>query len=250
MSETIYKPKGPAGEYAEWAVSGPYRGCGHRCLYCYVPNVLRMPREVFDQGAVERPTWEAKFLRALGRDAERLAAGSSEAPQVLLSFTTDPYHPGDTRLTRVVLQLLREKGLRFCVLTKGGTRALRDLDLYRRGLDDFACTLTGVDASFSRKWEPDAALPQDRLTALRTFHEAGIRTWVSLEPVLDPDQTLAAIEASAPFVDLYKVGKLNHVKNATDWRAFSERCLAMFRKLEKAFYVKKDLKPYWPEVRY
>jgi hypothetical protein len=40
----------------------------------------------------------------------------------MLSFTTDPYHPGDTSLTRDVLKMLQKYGLGICVLTKGGRR--------------------------------------------------------------------------------------------------------------------------------
>jgi DNA repair photolyase len=49
----------------------------------------------------------------------------------MLNFTSDPYHPGDTSLTRAALEILIEYGLGFCTLSKGGTRALRDIDLFR-----------------------------------------------------------------------------------------------------------------------
>ena len=45
----IYAPAGQAGEYSALAAN-PYRGCGHKCAYCYVPNVLRMSRTEFDEG--------------------------------------------------------------------------------------------------------------------------------------------------------------------------------------------------------
>ena len=84
----IYAPRGQAGEYAKLATN-PYRGCGHKCSYCYVPSVLRISREEFDSGATPRPN----FLELLRKDARKYqAAGKTE--QVMLSFTTDPYHPG------------------------------------------------------------------------------------------------------------------------------------------------------------
>ena len=46
----IYAPRGQAGEYAPLAAN-PYRGCGHRCVYCYVPKVIKMSRGDFDAGA-------------------------------------------------------------------------------------------------------------------------------------------------------------------------------------------------------
>ena len=39
----IYAPAGQAGEYAPLAAN-PYRGCGHGCAYCYVPQVLKIDR--------------------------------------------------------------------------------------------------------------------------------------------------------------------------------------------------------------
>jgi DNA repair photolyase len=59
--------------------------------------------------------------------------------------------------------VLQAHGLGICTLTKGGTRSLRDIDLFRTNRDSFASTLTSLDSTFSRKWELHAALPADRL---------------------------------------------------------------------------------------
>jgi DNA repair photolyase len=238
----IYPPKGQAGEYARLACN-PYRGCGHKCAYCYVPLVTKQPRAEFDAGAIPRKD----FLKNLRRDAACYqAAGITE--QVLLSFTTDPYHPGDTVLTRQTLEVLIEYGLGFCTLTKGGTRALRDVDLFRPQRDAFAATLTSLDADFSRKWERAAAAPGDRLAALRAFHDRGIFTWVSLEPTLDVDRSLAVVQATHEFVDLYKVGRANYLPmtKTTDWRDYTLRVIDLLGQLGNAHYIKRDLQPYLP----
>ena len=52
----IYAPRGQAGEYAALAAN-PYRGCGHGCAYCYVPNAIKMPRKDFDAGATPGTTF-------------------------------------------------------------------------------------------------------------------------------------------------------------------------------------------------
>jgi DNA repair photolyase len=76
----IYAPTGQAGEYAAMATN-PYRGCGHKCGYCYVPCQLRMSREEFDTGAVLRPN----FLRMLEKDAVKYhALGIQRAGDALL----------------------------------------------------------------------------------------------------------------------------------------------------------------------
>lgn len=238
----IYRPNGQAGEYAPLAVN-PYRGCGHACAYCYVPDFIRMDRAEFNQGAVPRKD----FLQNLIKDARQYqAAGITE--QVMLSFTTDPYHPGDNSLTRDVIKALQAHGLAVCTLTKGGSRALRDLDLFRPDRDAFASTLTSLDDAFSRKWEPNAALPGDRIATLKTFHEAGIFTWVSLEPTLDTASSLAIIEATHHFVNLFKVGRINHLPMTAeiDWRDYTLRVLELVNRLGVKHYIKRDLQSFLP----
>lgn len=241
--DIIYAPRGQAGEYAKLATN-PYRGCGHGCVYCYVPAALRMARAEFDAGAAPRPD----YLRRLEKDAAKYR-DHRITEQVMLSFTTDPYHPGDNRLTRRAIEVLREHGLGFCTLTKGGRRALRDIDLFRPGRDAFATTLTTLDEAQSREWEPNAALPEDRVAALREFHSTGIFTWVSLEPVYDVDMTLALIERTASFVDLFKIGRINYhrITKTIDWEEFTERVLTLVNKLGAAHYIKHDLQPYLPK---
>lgn len=242
--DVIYKPKGQAGEYSEYATN-PYDGCGNRCKYCYVPLVRHITRQKFDASADSRKD----YLKRLQADTLRYRA-AGVFPQVLLSFTTDPYHPFDTTLTRLTLLDLRDKGLAFCTLTKGGTRALRDLGLFRPDRDAFATSLTSLDASFQRKWEPGAADPDDRLRALRRFHERGIFTWVSLEPTLDVEASLAIVRETHGYVDLFKIGRANYcgeITRETDWKAYTLRMVDLCQRLGVKHYIKKDLQGFLPE---
>jgi DNA repair photolyase len=203
-----------------------------------------MDRKEFDAGAVPKPD----FLTKLRNDARKLQAlGITE--QVMLSFSTDVYNPYNISLTRPALKILIEHGLAFCVLTKGGTRALVDIDLYRPAREAFASTLTSLDESFSRKWDRNAAPPADRIAALKAFHAAGIFTWVSLEPTLDVEASLAIVEATHGFVDLYKVGRANYLKEitrTTDWRAYTERMIEALNRVGARHYIKRDLQPFLP----
>jgi DNA repair photolyase len=238
----IYAPKGQAGEYASLA-SNPYRGCGHGCAYCYVPQVVKMKREEFDAGAVARPD----FLRNLEKDAAKYQEAGYKG-QVMLSFTTDPYHLGDTTLTRQTIECLQRYGMGVCTLTKGGTRSLRDLDLFRPSRDAFASTLTSLDDGFSMKWERAAALPGDRIEALKAFHDRGIFTWVSLEPTLDCDASLEIVKRTHEYVDLYKIGRVNYLPmtKTTDWKEYTERMMEICATLKAAHYFKRDLQQYLP----
>lgn len=236
----IYAPRGQAGEYSALATN-PYRGCGHKCAYCYVPAVLRITRQEFDSTAKERKD----FLKSLIKDAQKYKAANI-TEQVMLSFTTDPYHPFDTALTTQVIKTLQEYGLGVCTLTKGGSRALRDISLFRPDRDAFASTLTSTDDAFSKKWESGAALASDRINTLKTFHEAGIFTWISLEPTLDIESSLQVVKETHEFVDLYKVGRVNYLPMTltTDWKDYTHRMIDLLSKLNKKHYIKHDLQPF------
>lgn len=238
----IYAPRGQAGEYSMLATN-PYRGCGHKCAYCYVPDVLRMTREEFDAGAVSRPD----FLNHLTRDAKKYQAMGIDK-QVMLSFTTDPYNPNNRSLTRPTIDILKAHGLAFCTLTKGGSRALEDLDAFRPDRDAFASTLTSLDDKFSKKWERGAAMPKDRMDTLKKFHGSGIFTWVSLEPVLDTAATLQILEETREYVDFFKIGRVNHIglTKEIDWKEFTLKVLEVVSKYDIKHYIKKDLQPYLP----
>jgi hypothetical protein len=216
---------------------------GHTFRSCYVPLVTRQPVPEFNAGAVLKPG----FLDQLRKDAAKYKAAKIRE-QVNLSFSTDPYHPGDTTATRTVLEILREHGLGISILTKGGTRALRDLDVLRPERDCFGATLTFLDDRASRRWEPKAALPSDRIEALKRAHEAGIFTYVSGEPIIDVEQILAVISATHPFVDLYKVGRWNYSEESKqiNWHDATLRIIDLLNKLGAKHYIKKDLQAFLP----
>jgi hypothetical protein len=240
-STVIYVPKSEAFEYAVLATN-PYRGCGHSCVYCSVPFTTHQDRAEFNAGAILRPN----YLANLRKDAELYQlAGSTE--QILIAFITDPYHPTEheTRTTRTVLEILREHDRAFSILTKGGTRALRDLDLFRRDRDCYAATLIGDDR-LSKKWEPNAPLSSDRIAALKAFHEAGIFTVVSLEPAVSVEASLAVVAATHSFVDHYKIGRMNYFKLRIDWRDYTLRAIDLLNRLGKSHYIKRDLQPFLP----
>jgi DNA repair photolyase len=242
----IYAPKGQALEYAALAAN-PYRGCGHACAYCYVPQILRMDRREFNNGAVER----TGFLKNLETDARKYGH-LTKSDQVMLSFTSDPYHPDNTTLTRDVIKTLHNNGISVSILTKGGTRSLRDIDLFDSSMDCFGSTLTSLDDDFSKKWEPNAALPMDRLKALKEFHDAGIFTWASLEPTIDCESSLKIVEKTHQFVDLFKIGRVNYlpITKTTDWKDYTLRMIDLCQRLGVKHYIKQDLQCYLPDGYY
>ena len=153
-------------------------------------------------------------------------------------------------MTTRAIQILHNNGLAVAILTKGGFRATRDFDILTAA-DLFGVTLTFMDPRRSRSWEPGAALPIDRMKSLDDAHKRGIPTWVSLEPVIDPAESLALIEATAKFVDVFKGGILNYPNKlpwdlrdqvrGIDWKNFARNAVLLLDRLGANYYIKKDL---------
>ena len=101
-----------------------------------------------------------------------------------------------------------------------------------------------MDDAGALKHEPGAAPTSERMYALREAHGRGIRTWVSLEPVYNPEDTFALIDATRGFVDCYKVGKLNYMPEAKeiDWRKFARDVEEKLKSTGKEYYIKSDLR--------
>lgn len=234
----IYEPKGKALEYSPLAAN-LYKGCSHGCTYCYAPSATYTDRQRF----YSAPSPRKDVLAGLSKDAQKLA---NDPRQVLLCFTCDPYQPIDEKykLTREAIRILNLNGLAVSVLTKGGSRAVRDFDLLSKfDGNSFGTTLTFDEQGTSSEWEPGAASPNNRIDTLRYAHQRGIKTWVSFEPVIDPESVYRLVERTREFVDLYKIGKLNYhaLSKTIDWVAFRTRITALLDSYHKPYILKRDL---------
>ena len=171
MNSVIYEPKGKAREYCELACN-LYNGCGHACTYCYAPAATRTARLDFEQ-----PVPRKDILKRLTVDAsETLFDIQGPLSSVLLSFTSDAYQSLDVELgiTRKAIKILHNAGYFVTILTKGGKRAERDFDLMGPN-DTHAASLTLLNDAESLKWEPGAALPDDRIATLEKAYALGMR---------------------------------------------------------------------------
>jgi len=232
----IYKPEGRAGEYANLAVN-LYRGCSNGCTYCYAPRIVRVSREEF----YTMPLPRNNILTKLENSAR---SWKGEKHQVLLCFTCDPYQGSEKTeyITRRAIQILHDHGFSVCILTKNPTLALRDLDLLGEN-DALATTLTLTDHELSSRLEPRAELPHQRILGMAAA-SSKVSTWASLEPVIDPEQTLNLIRWSHGLIDHYKVGKMNYEKTNIDWAKFARDAVELLERLGKEYLIKSDLKEY------
>lgn len=237
----IYKPSGKAYEFAHLALNH-YWGCPGGCLYCYGPAFCHTTPERFHG----QPYARKGVLEGL---AKELPAFSGTDDPILMCFVADPYEDLDIglELTREVLKLMVANDAPCAILTKQGDRAPRDFDLMSRARSArFGVTLTVNTVAEQLHWEPRCGDYRERLRALVLAHNEGIRTWVSLEPIIHVADTIWFLEQTVGFVDEYKIGKLNYHEHekTVDWIQARASILEAIKRLgiENKCYIKESLR--------
>ena len=237
MQPPIYVPKGAAKEYGDLALN-IYTGCNHDCFYCFAPSVLHKTREDFCK--VEPRKDIVNEVR------KQLEKEKITGKLIHLCFTCDPYPSGiDTSITREIIKLLKDSGNHVQILTKSGEQSVvRDFDLLD-GNDWFGITYAGYPQGTlfaHQESEPNADPVVERLAALAIAHKQGIKTWISMEPVLDEVDVLNFLTLNPYYVDKYKIGKLNYHPSSIDWKAFGQRAESICKSEKMDYYIKDGLR--------
>jgi DNA repair photolyase len=102
-----------------------------------------------------------------------------------VSTVTDPYQPVERSLgiTREALFILRDAGFPVSVQTKSSL-VLRDLDIMKGCNFEVGMTITSMDDTFRRRFEPGASPPEERTHALEEASSKGVRTWIFYGPII------------------------------------------------------------------
>lgn len=242
----IYRPCGMAREYSPYACN-IYIGCNHGCRYCYAPHTLQKSSLNY----FGKPEPRKDILKLLEKNLQK----NVYKEQVLLSFVGDVYgdNADNCEMTREVLRLLNAYHVPVAVLSKGGKKMLRDLDIFKEFGDRITegTTLTFLDEAKSRYWEPNASTPSERLETLKILHDSGIKTFASLEPTIEPEESLKLIRKTLELdcVDHYKIGKINNYKREDKWQHWAkylQDCVDLLRPTGKQVYYKFCLRKHAP----
>ena len=164
----------------------PSRGCSIGCVYCYAPSVLREDRAWGRFVDVKR-----NIPAVLAKELKRKQPGV-----VGIGTVTDGYQPLEARyhLTRYCLEQLVRFGFPVSVQTKSSL-VLKDLALLKRLTDaEVGVTITTLDDSMRRRFEPFSSPSERRLATLSALNGAGLSTWAFIGPIL-PGATDATAEA-------------------------------------------------------
>ena len=180
-----------------WSLN-PYRGCQHRCSYCFA----RVSHTYLGHDA-GRDFDEVIYVKtniAAVLQAE-LRKPSWGGESIAIGTATDPYQPveGRYRLTRACLEVLVGARNRANVTTKG-TLVVRDSDLLRELAEVAGCgvsiSLITLDEGVWRALEAGAPPPRQRLRALERLAAAGVPVGLALAPILPGlTDSAAALEA-------------------------------------------------------
>lgn len=199
-----------------------YRGCAHRCIYCYAlySHAYIGGGDFF--GDVYAKTNVADVLR---RELPRF----SREP-VNLGGITDSYQPAerDCKLMPGVLSLLATYGVPIVLCTKS-TLVLRDLELISRvhkaAGAALAFTVTTLNKRVADMIEPNSSRPAERIAAIRQVKKTGATCGVHLMPVIpmltSGEDSMEAVFAHAKEAgaDYVLAGALN-LKSATKKQFF------------------------------
>jgi DNA repair photolyase len=189
----------------------PYRGCTHCCKYCYAPYILRERREwgSFIEPKVNAPEVLKKELK------------KNKPGNIFISSVTDPYNSLEEKykLTRRILEKLIGTKFSATIQTKS-TLILRDLDILKKINCEVGMTITTFDEKARKIFEPNASPSEERLKALKTLKENGIKTYIFFGPFLpmisdkNLEDTIRKFSTARP--DFIYLDKLN-IKRRIHW---------------------------------
>lgn len=211
--KAIYNPSGKAGEYAGWACNF-YVGCSNGCEYCYCKRGILAPVMGGDTPTLKKCFRDEEhalevFKKELTRNLDALRKHG-----LFFSFSTDPCLPETIDLTIMAVELCMYHEIPVKILTKVD---FVNNDWEKVGVNQFAFpllikkeyrhkiafgfTLTGHD-----ELEPGASTNAERIEAMRILHDAGFKTFASIEPIIDFVSAMRMILMSSDCCDLFKIG--------------------------------------------
>lgn len=222
----IYKTEVEYGDYTMNHVLG----CSHGCLYpCYAFLQKKRFGEVKSYEDWCEPALVKNTLTLLD---EELPKYKDRIQMLHLCFTTDPFmyqYPEVQEMSLAAIEKINASGVKCSVLTKG----LLPIELASYSKEnEYGITLITTDEAFRKRIEPGSAPLKNRLDALKALHDAGCRTWVSIEPFPTPNihkQNLIELLNQVSFVDRIIFGRMNYSTEVTAYKEhkrFFNECAA------------------------
>lgn len=209
-------------EYGDYTINH-IQGCAHGCKYpCYAMSMAKRFGKAKTYEEWCEPKLAENALEILDIEIPKL---KDKIESVHLCFTSDPFMYGYDEVADMsiaIIKKLNAAGIKCTVLTKGILPlALADLSPE----NEYGITLVSLDEDFRKEMEPNTAPFEERIQALKALHDAGCKTWVSMEPYPTPnfiEQDLETILEAISFCDKIIFGRLNYNKKVSEYKGYKE----------------------------
>jgi len=214
--KAIYQPSGKAAEYSQWACNF-YVGCSNECTYCYLKKGIGAKILGGNKPTLKKCfTDEDNAMEIFRKELEQNLSQLQECG-LFFSFTTDPLLYRTKELTMLAINECLYNDVPVKILTKKTNfigqfsyeLQCTDYDLSKIA---FGFTLTGHD-----ELEPNASSNAERIEAMKKLHDAGFKTFASIEPIIDFQSSFRMIAATHGICDLYKIGLESGKKQDKDY---------------------------------
>jgi DNA repair photolyase len=185
-----------------WVIN-PYTGCQHGCSYCYARFMKRVTGH-------REPWGEFVDVKINAPDLLRIEIKKKKQGRVWISGVCDPYQPLEAHylLTRQCLEILVQNNWPVIIQTRSPL-VLRELDILNSTRDvEVGFSITTADDKIRKLFEPDAPPIPDRIRALAKLHDAGIRTYAMVAPVLPGAEGLAELLRGK--IDYVLIDRMNY----------------------------------------
>lgn len=207
-------------EYADYGLNH-IEGCSHGCTYpCYAMMMKKRCGVINSYDEWIQPKIVDNALQLLSAELPRL---KDKINEVFLCFATDPFMHGVNEVSDLslrILEVLSSWNIKAITVSKGVyPRALTNKKKYG-AQNEYGSTLVSLSEDFRRTYEPYASPIRERVKTLRELHDAGLKTWVSMEPYPTPNimkQDIGEILREIAFVDRIVFGKWNYNRRTSDF---------------------------------
>lgn len=209
-------------EYGDYTINH-ILGCSHGCKYpCYAYLMKKRFGTIHSYEEWLEPAIVENTLELLDVEIPKF---KDKITSMHLCFTTDPfmYEYDDIKLLSLaVIQKFNDAGVKCSVLTKGVLP--EELTSYTKK-NEYGITLISLDEEYRKRIEPGAAPYAARVDSLRRLHDAGCKTWVSVEPYPTPNiisQDIMKILEAISFTDKIIFGRTNYSKEISVYKTHKQ----------------------------
>ena len=212
-------------EYADFGLNH-VEGCSHGCMYpCYAMMMKKRCGIVKTYQDWIEPKIVGNALELLDKEIPKL---KDKIGYVFLCFSTDPFMYKQQEvndLTLKIIERLNQDNIKSITISKGVyPKELTDTKVYG-DKNEYGSTVVTLSEEFRKKIEPGAAPIKERIKSLKRLHDAGLKTWVSMEPYPTPNivkQDIRVVLREIAFVDKIVFGRWNYNKQTSEFVNYKE----------------------------